>query len=366
MSQKEEEDDLDAFFDQVEEAAREAAVASEELPLLDHGDGNVDVDDRNNHLEQQQQKQQEEYHKDNGKVVKEVKEEEPIAVQGTKTAITTGTGQQDDDDDDDETGIEVRRPAKRFRVDHHHHHEEPNEQDPERNATSAATTAANGGTVVVSKKATATISVPPIHHHHHHPYHPSRRVEEKEEKKDIYHITVPEHALPPPPPPPAPPQPPMPMHASQSYPPPTQQQQQQQQQPNMPLDISQEGNVKPALRIAAGKTWVDPNLSQFPENDYRLFVGNLDKVITEQKLSEAFQSKYPSFVMCRIVYDKITGLSKGYGFVSLMDPKDCARAIREMDQSWLGSRPIKVKRSDWKERDLKLVQKQNKKKKKHK
>jgi RNA recognition motif-containing protein len=58
--------------------------------------------------------------------------------------------------------------------------------------------------------------------------------------------------------------------------------------------------------------------------------------------------------MARIIYDKPKvvkpgmneeGISRGYGFVSVLDPKDCARAIREMDQSWLGSRPIKVKRS---------------------
>ena len=49
--------------------------------------------------------------------------------------------------------------------------------------------------------------------------------------------------------------------------------------------------------------------------------------------------------MARIMYNKSDGKSRGYGFVSLLDPKDCARAIREMDQSWLGSRPIKVKLS---------------------
>jgi hypothetical protein len=43
-----------------------------------------------------------------------------------------------------------------------------------------------------------------------------------------------------------------------------------------------------------------------------------------------------------------------------MDPKDCARAIREMDQSWLGSRPIKVKRSEWREREWKEVKKKEK------
>jgi RNA recognition motif-containing protein len=102
-------------------------------------------------------------------------------------------------------------------------------------------------------------------------------------------------------------------------------------------------------------------LAQFPLNDFRLFVGNLGSDVTEQKLAETFQSRYPSFAMARIVYDKNTGESKGYGFVSVMDPKDCAKAIREMNQSWLGSRPIKVQRSDWKERDLKEVRKKQKK-----
>jgi RNA recognition motif-containing protein len=70
--------------------------------------------------------------------------------------------------------------------------------------------------------------------------------------------------------------------------------------------------------------------------------------------------------MARIIYDKANKTSKGYGFVSLLDPRECARAIREMDQSWLGSRPIKVKRSEWKDRDLKEVRKgKRKNKKKH-
>jgi len=69
--------------------------------------------------------------------------------------------------------------------------------------------------------------------------------------------------------------------------------------------------------------------------------------------------------MARVIYDK-NNVSKGYGFVSLLDPRDCARAIREMDQSWLGSRPIKVRRSEWKDRDMKQVRKTKRKnKKKH-
>mmetsp|Transcript_19109 Transcript_19109/g.29012 ORF Transcript_19109/g.29012 Transcript_19109/m.29012 type:complete len:778 (-) Transcript_19109:392-2725(-) len=114
---------------------------------------------------------------------------------------------------------------------------------------------------------------------------------------------------------------------------------------------------KPAVRMAAGKTWTDETLSDFPANDFRLFVGNLAKELDEEAVGEAFRSKYDSFVMARVIYNKISGESKGYGFVSVMDPKDCAKAIREMDGSWLGNRPIKVKLSDWKERDLREVRK---------
>ena len=64
--------------------------------------------------------------------------------------------------------------------------------------------------------------------------------------------------------------------------------------------------------------------------------------------------------MARIMYNKTDGKSRGYGFVSLMDAKDCAKAIREMDQSWLGSRPIKVKLSEWKDREWKEVKKRGK------
>ena len=200
--------------------------------------------------------------------------------------------------------------------------------------------------VVVSKKSTTVtskISAAPVMHN----------AMGASTNGGIYQITVPQECLNqpnPPPPPPAPPVPPPPPPPPATY------------QFNGNVNNTSKSSSKPSLRVAAGKNWTDATLSEFPENDYRLFVGNLDKIITEAKLAEAFQSKYPSFAMCRIIYDKISGTSKGFGFVSLMDPKDLARAIREMDQSWLGSRPIKVKRSDWKERDVREIRKGKKKK----
>lgn len=108
---------------------------------------------------------------------------------------------------------------------------------------------------------------------------------------------------------------------------------------------------EPTKRKAAGKQWEDQTIIEFPPNDYRLFIGNLAKDIRLQQLEAAFQ-KYPSFALARIVVNKADGKSKGYGFVSFLDAMDAARAIREMDQSWLGSRPIRVRRSDWVERSV--------------
>jgi hypothetical protein len=39
------------------------------------------------------------------------------------------------------------------------------------------------------------------------------------------------------------------------------------------------GEAKVHVRKAAGKAWVDPTLSEWPENDFRLFVGDLAKEV---------------------------------------------------------------------------------------
>lgn len=118
--------------------------------------------------------------------------------------------------------------------------------------------------------------------------------------------------------------------------------------------------AKPVVRVAAGKVWVDNTLGDWPENDFRIFVGNLSRDVTDHQLYEHFQKKYPSIARAKVVADS-KGVSKGYGFVSFLQPLDCAKAIREQDQKWLGSRPIRVKRSDWKDRNFNTVEKNRKK-----
>lgn len=122
-----------------------------------------------------------------------------------------------------------------------------------------------------------------------------------------------------------------------------------------------QGEKRPHVRVAAGKVWVDPTLADWPDNDFRIFVGNLDPTVTDLQLHQHF-AKYASLQQVRVIRDmkKKQQPSLGYGFVSMGDPLECAQALREMDQSWLGGRPIRIKRSHWKDREL---QERNKKKK---
>mmetsp|Transcript_3739 Transcript_3739/g.8680 ORF Transcript_3739/g.8680 Transcript_3739/m.8680 type:complete len:265 (+) Transcript_3739:36-830(+) len=110
---------------------------------------------------------------------------------------------------------------------------------------------------------------------------------------------------------------------------------------------------KGIVREAAGKRWRDPTLDEWPENDFRIFVGDLGNECNDDVLGKAFQ-KYPSFVKARIVKDKRTKKTKGFGFVSFMDSLDFAKALKEMNGKYIGNRPCKLRKSTWDERNAHL------------
>jgi len=159
------------------------------------------------------------------------------------------------------------------------------------------------------------------------------------------------------PPPPAPPPDPM-AHApwqSRGAPPPP--------PPPAPVETSRSAETKSSktskkgekksrnMRTAAGAVWEDKSLSEWPENDYRLFCGDLGNEVNDTVLAKAF-AKFSSFAKAKVIRNKRTQKSKGFGFVSFLDPFDAAQALREVQGKYVGNRPIKLRRSNWQNREL--------------
>lgn len=65
-------------------------------------------------------------------------------------------------------------------------------------------------------------------------------------------------------------------------------------------------------------------------DDFRLFCGDLGNDVTDELLARTF-SRYPSFQKARVVRDRRTMKTRGFGFVSFKDPADFIRATKELN-----------------------------------
>jgi len=117
---------------------------------------------------------------------------------------------------------------------------------------------------------------------------------------------------------------------------------------------------KRKFRAAGGKVWVDSSLDEWPEDDYRIFVGDLGNEVTDGILASTFD-QYKSFAKAKVVRDKHNRKSKGYGFVSFLDPFEMLKALKEKNGKYCGNRPMKLRKSTWKDRNVKGGKKKTKK-----
>ncbi|EYC42261.1 hypothetical protein Y032_0537g3108, partial [Ancylostoma ceylanicum] len=131
--------------------------------------------------------------------------------------------------------------------------------------------------------------------------------------------------------------------------------------PSMRHKDSRPSKPKKYLRAGGGQVWEDPSLAEWDKNDFRIFCGDLGNEVSDELLAKAFR-KYPSFRKAKVVRDSRSNKSKGYGFVSFGESDDYVRAMREMDGKYVGNRPIKLRKSNWKDRNLEVVKKKQKQK----
>ncbi|PYI11383.1 RNP domain protein [Aspergillus sclerotiicarbonarius CBS 121057] len=101
---------------------------------------------------------------------------------------------------------------------------------------------------------------------------------------------------------------------------------------------------KTVARAGGGQNWTDSTLLEWDPAHFRLFVGNLAGEVTDDSLLKAFV-KYTSVQKARVIRDKRTQKSKGYGFVSFSDGDDYFKAAREMQGKYIGSHPVLLRRA---------------------
>ncbi len=72
-----------------------------------------------------------------------------------------------------------------------------------------------------------------------------------------------------------------------------------------------------------------------------IYVGNLDYAVTEDDLKEAF-SVFGEISSVRLVSDKFSGKSKGFGFIEMPDNSEAEAAMNALNESSFKGRDIKV------------------------
>lgn len=81
-----------------------------------------------------------------------------------------------------------------------------------------------------------------------------------------------------------------------------------------------------------------------------IFVGNLNYAITEDDMRGIFE-EYGELNSVKLITDKFTGRSKGFGFVEMPDADEAKKAIEELNGAELEGRTMVVNESIEKKRD---------------
>ncbi|MGY6561647.1 MAG: RNA recognition motif domain-containing protein [Luteibaculaceae bacterium] len=74
----------------------------------------------------------------------------------------------------------------------------------------------------------------------------------------------------------------------------------------------------------------------------KLFVANLDRSLTAENVEEIFQI-YGTVSSAKLIFDKDSGISKGYGFVEMENDHEAQDAIENLHDSQVKERTITVK-----------------------
>lgn len=79
-----------------------------------------------------------------------------------------------------------------------------------------------------------------------------------------------------------------------------------------------------------------------------IYVGNLSYKVSDEELEEVFE-EFGEVISAKVIKDRETGRSKGFGFVEMTDDDDAQAAIEELDGAEINGRAVKVNKARPKE-----------------
>ena len=72
-----------------------------------------------------------------------------------------------------------------------------------------------------------------------------------------------------------------------------------------------------------------------------IYVGNLSYGVSDDQLREVFEA-YGTVSSAKVISDKYSGRSKGFGFVEMDDDNEAKSAIEDLDGAEIDGRAVKV------------------------
>ncbi len=78
------------------------------------------------------------------------------------------------------------------------------------------------------------------------------------------------------------------------------------------------------------------------DEEKKIYIGNIDYDVTEEDLREILKEKGVEAKDIKIIKDKFTGRSKGFGFAEFENDEQIQKAIDSLDGEELKSRKLKV------------------------
>lgn len=75
-----------------------------------------------------------------------------------------------------------------------------------------------------------------------------------------------------------------------------------------------------------------------------IYVGNLSYKVSDQELQEVFE-EFGEVTSAKVIKDRETGRSKGFGFVEIANDDNAQTAIDELDGAEINGRAVKVNKA---------------------